>query len=88
MNAPTATEVATDDCLWSVYMRGWAEGLRCGYTDGYQAGAADEAADEAAEWARHRERVDAAARDVGLRERRGGDPHAVASERARRGWTP
>ena len=87
-STPTSTDIAVSDALWSVFMRGWSEGLRCGWDDGYAAGVRDEAAAYVAEWAALREDMDRRAGDHRLRERRGGDPHAVASERARRGWTP
>ena len=88
MSGYSPTDVACDDRLWDLYMRGYTDGIALGYDDGYAAGVRDEASAYVAEWRRLREDMDRRASDVGLRQRRGGDPHAVASERARRGWTP
>lgn len=84
----TSTEVALDGRLWQLYSRGLAEGMTMGYGGGYAAGVRDEAAAYAAEWAACREKVRGITSDPGLRERRGGDLHAAATERARRGWAP
>ncbi len=81
-----------EDRVWRANLAGYAEGLRVGEWDGYSRGwqegkAAAEAAEEA-EWAACREKVRGLASDLNVRQRRGGDPHAVVTERARRGWTP
>lgn len=81
-----------EDRVWQANLDGFAEGLRVGAWGGYRQGwderghAEREAAE--AEWQHMREIVLGTAREMGVRQRRGGDPHAVVNERARRGWTP
>lgn len=81
-----------EDRLQSAHMDGYREGLRIGAWDGYRQGwderghAEREAAE--AEWQHMREVVLGTAREMGVRQRRGEQPGAVARERQRRGWCP